>query len=192
MSRRRTVNLQRRHVLIGGGVLAGCLAVGVGPLAAPTLRPRKETESRHIALHNLHTGEYLEVEYRQDHAYVPAALVAIERVLRDFRSGEQHTIDPALMDYLVDVAAATGAEPRFSVISGYRSPQTNEQLRERSAGVAQQSLHLQGRAIDVRLLGVDSLRLATRAQTMSRGGVGYYRKSDFVHLDTGAFRTWRG
>ena len=96
------------------------------------------------------------------------------------------------MDHLVEVAHAVGAEPKFSVISGYRSPQTNAMLHERSAGVAQHSLHMDGRAIDVRISGVDCADLAARALDLRRGGVGYYRASDFVHLDTGAFRTWTG
>jgi uncharacterized protein YcbK (DUF882 family) len=96
------------------------------------------------------------------------------------------------MDYLYAVALNIGVEPVFSVISGYRSPQTNELLRERSGGVASHSLHMQGRAIDVRLAGVACADLAEHAQDLTRGGVGYYRASDFVHLDTGAHRTWRG
>jgi uncharacterized protein YcbK (DUF882 family) len=96
------------------------------------------------------------------------------------------------MDYLVQVAHAAGVDPAFSVISGYRSPQTNARLHEQSRGVAQHSLHIEGRAIDVRITGVDCAALAAHALDLKRGGVGYYRASDFVHLDTGAFRTWRG
>jgi uncharacterized protein YcbK (DUF882 family) len=96
------------------------------------------------------------------------------------------------MDYLVEVAHTVGAEPSFSVISGYRSPQTNAVLHEKSAGVALHSLHMEGRAIDVRLTGIDCANLAGRAEALQRGGVGYYRSSNFVHLDTGVFRTWKG
>jgi uncharacterized protein YcbK (DUF882 family) len=113
-------------------------------------------------------------------------------LLRDFRTGEQHAIDPKLMDYLVDVAGCVGAAPEFSVISGYRSPQTNERLHARSQGVAKNSLHMEGRAIDVRLPKIDCAALAACALDLARGGVGYYRTSDFVHLDTGRYRTWRG
>jgi uncharacterized protein YcbK (DUF882 family) len=140
----------------------------------------------------LHTGEQLESEYFRGGAYIPDALAAVQVLLRDFRNDQQHVIDPKLMDYLYDVARRMGVDPVFSVISGYRSPQTNAQLRERSGGVAQHSLHLEGRAVDVRLAGVDCADLAGRALELARGGVGYYRKSDFVHLDTGAFRTWKG
>jgi uncharacterized protein YcbK (DUF882 family) len=148
--------------------------------------------ARRIALTNLHTEERLEVEYFRDEVYSPKALAALAVLLRDFRSGEQHTIDPKLMDYLVDVADQIGVPPAFAVISGYRSPETNERLHERSSGVSQHSLHMQGRAIDVRMGGVDCQDLAARAEGLKRGGVGFYRGSNFVHLDTGAFRTWRG
>jgi uncharacterized protein YcbK (DUF882 family) len=90
------------------------------------------------------------------------------------------------------VAHTLGVRPAFSVISGYRSPQTNAQLHERSSGVSSHSLHMEGRAIDVRLTGVACADLAQHALDMQRGGVGYYRQSDFVHLDTGRFRTWKG
>jgi uncharacterized protein YcbK (DUF882 family) len=113
-------------------------------------------------------------------------------LLRDFRTGERHAIDPDLMDYLVQVAHRAGADPAFSVISGYRSPQTNARLCEQSSGVARHSLHIEGRAIDVRINGVDCADLAAHALELQRGGVGYYRASNFVHLDTGAFRTWKG
>ena len=181
------MNSRRRQVL---GVLAGAAALWstsrAASAAAPTVAPRR------IALLNLHTGERLDIEYFRDGAYAPEALAAIEVLLRDFRNGEKHVIDPKLMDYLVDVAEKLGAPPVFSVISGYRSPETNERLHERSSGVSQRSLHMQGRAIDVRMSGVDCADLAARAQDLTRGGVGYYRASNFVHLDTGAFRTWRG
>jgi uncharacterized protein YcbK (DUF882 family) len=147
---------------------------------------------RRISLKNLHTGEELETEFFRGGDYVRDSFAAIQVLLRDFRNDERHAIDPTLMDYLFDVAQHLGVEPVFSVISGYRSPQTNAQLRERSSGVARHSLHLEGRAIDVRMAGVDCTRLAGCALDLTRGGVGYYRASDFVHLDTGAFRTWKG
>jgi uncharacterized protein YcbK (DUF882 family) len=151
-----------------------------------------ERAPRGIALLNLHTDERLEIVYFRDGAYVADAFAALARLLRDFRTGEQHAIDPKLMDYLVEVADSAGVPPEFSVISGYRSPQTNGRLRERSQGVAKNSLHMQGRAIDVRLRRIDCSNLAARALDLSRGGVGYYRAEDFVHLDTGAYRSWRG
>jgi uncharacterized protein YcbK (DUF882 family) len=185
----------RRRMLQAGGALAGISAVGLVGQASSLVGQARSEESaaaRRIALLSLHTGEHLDIEYFRDGNYVPEALTSIEGLLRDFRTGDRHAIDPKLMDYLVDVAHLLGLDPLFSVISGYRSPQTNARLRERSTGVAQHSLHLEGRAIDVRLAGVDCAGLAAQALGLKRGGVGYYRASDFVHLDTGAFRTWKG
>ena len=195
----------RRRVLKAGGALAGVSAAGLlaRPAGSRAVRTGADTPSRpdfgrpaetpkRIALLNLHTEERLEIEYFRDGVYLPHALSAIEVLLRDFRTGERHAIDPSLMDYLLRVAHTVGVDPAFSVISGYRSPQTNARLREQSTGVAQHSLHIEGRAIDVRMSGVDCADLAARALDLKRGGVGYYRASDFVHLDTGAFRTWKG
>jgi len=181
----------RRRILKAGGILAAWPALALWPRWSRGGQVAADRQQR-IALRNLHTGERLEVEYLRDAAYLPDAFEAIARLLRDFRTGEQHAIDPALMDYLVAVAAAIGAPPEFGVISGYRSPQTNEQLHARSSGVSTHSLHMQGRAIDVRIAKVDCADLAACAQGLQRGGVGYYRSSDFVHLDTGNFRSWRG
>jgi uncharacterized protein YcbK (DUF882 family) len=182
------VNWSRRRTLTAGTALLGLSTAALWSRRAPasTGTPRR------IALINLHTGEKLEVEYFRDAAYVPDALAKIAELLRDFRNGEQHGIDPKLMDYLVDVADRAGAQAEFSVISGYRSPETNERLHAKSSGVSQHSLHMQGRAIDVRIAKLDCADLAARALELERGGVGFYRASNFVHLDTGAFRTWRG
>jgi uncharacterized protein YcbK (DUF882 family) len=203
----------RRRVLRAGGALAGISAASLlvgtarsyeaaaGQDAAAHLDPTGHPTAagdqgiaapRRISLLNLHTDEHLEIEYFRAGAYVPAAMSAIEVLLRDFRNGERHAMDPHLMDYLVEVAHTLGVDPAFNVISGYRSPQTNASLREHSTGVAQHSLHMEGRAIDVRMKGIDCASLAAHAVDMKRGGVGYYRASDFVHLDTGAFRTWKG
>jgi uncharacterized protein YcbK (DUF882 family) len=184
----------RRRVLQVGGTVAGGLLAGVfgSASAGSGDAAGAGATAKRLSLRNLHTGEKLDVEFYRANAYVPDALTSIQKVLRDFRNNEQHVIDPKLMDYLYDVAHAIGVEPVFSVISGYRSPQTNAQLHERSSGVSSHSLHMEGRAIDVRLAGVNCADLADHALAMQRGGVGYYRQSDFVHLDTGRFRTWKG
>jgi uncharacterized protein YcbK (DUF882 family) len=190
--------ISRRHMLAAAAALSGSALSSAAALwphdltGAPATPGSPDAAARRIALTNLHTGERLDIEYFRDGSYLPEALAALEVLLRDFRNDSRHAIDPKLMDYLVDVAAQIGAPPAYSVISGYRSPETNERLHERSSGVSQRSLHMQGRAIDVRMSGVDCRDLAARAESMQRGGVGYYRASNFVHLDTGAFRTWRG
>jgi uncharacterized protein YcbK (DUF882 family) len=177
--------MRRRELLIVGafGAAAGMLKSAVS-LAGE--------DSRGITLTNLHTDEHLSIDYFRGGAYDRDALAKLEVLLRDFRNGERHEIDPKLMDYLVAVAKSAGREPKYSVISGYRSPETNASLHARSNGVSEHSLHMQGRAIDVRMAGIDCRELAAKAIELKRGGVGYYRASDFVHLDTGAFRTWRG
>jgi uncharacterized protein YcbK (DUF882 family) len=185
--------ITRRSMLAGTAALSGTAVLGGAATLWPqTVLGATDAAARRIALTNLHTGEHLDIEYFRDGSYAPDALAALEGLLRDFRNGEKHAIDPKLMDYLVDVATQIGVPPAYSVISGYRSPETNERLHERSSGVSQHSLHMQGRAIDVRMRGVDCQDLAARAESLKRGGVGYYRASNFVHLDTGAFRTWRG
>ena len=191
----------RRRVLQAGGTLAGGILAGVsGTVSAESGEAPRSREaagsgagtSKRIALQNIHTSEKVDLEFYRGDGYVPDALTSIQKVLRDWRNNDQHPIDPKLMDYLYDVAHTIDVAPVFSVISGYRSPQTNAQLHERSSGVASHSLHMEGRAIDVRLAGVNCADLAQHALGMQRGGVGYYRQSDFVHLDTGRFRTWKG
>ena len=187
------MSYSRRRVLAVGARLAAACATSL--VAGGAVRAAGSAEppgARRIALRNLHTPDSLDIEFSRDGVYRPEALAAIQTLLRDYRTGEQHPIDPALLDYLYDVARAARADPVFSVISGYRSARTNQMLHERSSGVASRSLHMEGRAIDVRLAGVNCADLAEKALGMQRGGVGYYRQSDFVHLDTGRFRTWRG
>lgn len=168
-------------------------------LAAPVIFAARYSEpveaasvSRQIAFFNTHTNETLEITYYSAGEYRLDALEKLNFVLRDHRTGDVGRMDPALFDQLVDVAHATGVDPRFDVISGFRSAASNELLREHSNGVARRSLHLDGKAIDVRLKGVNCARLCEAALDLSRGGVGFYGKSDFVHLDTGRVRHWRG
>jgi uncharacterized protein YcbK (DUF882 family) len=145
-----------------------------------------------IELYNTHTRETVKVTFRDATGFLPDALAKLDHVLRDHRSGESHAMDPNLYALLVDVAAEAGAEPRYEIISGYRSPASNEKLRSAGGGQAKQSQHLEGRAIDVRLKGVPSAKLRDVAIALKRGGVGYYERSDFVHLDTARVRYWTG
>jgi uncharacterized protein YcbK (DUF882 family) len=145
-----------------------------------------------IELHNTHTGERLKVTFRDANGFVPAALDQLENILGDHRSGEHHAMDPQLFVLLADLAAAAGVEPSYEIISGYRSSATNEKLRANGGGQAKNSQHIQGKAIDVRLHGVTTARLRDLALGLKRGGVGYYPKSDFVHVDTARVRYWEG
>lgn len=144
---------------------------------------------RSISFYHTHTGERLSVVYFEHGDYVPAALASINSLLRDFRTGDAAEIDPRLFDALYALNLACGAGT-FEIISAFRSPHTNAMLRSRSHGVAKNSLHTRGRAIDVRLAGCDTRRLRDAAIALGAGGVGYYAASDFVHLDTGRVRTW--
>jgi len=147
-------------------------------------------EPREVSFIHTHTHERLSITYFAGGSYDADSLAALNWFLRDHRTGDQHAIDPALFDTLHDLRTATGTASPFQVISGYRSPGTNSMLHERSAGVASGSLHLQGRAIDVRLADVSAAALRDAAIRLRRGGVGYYASSGFVHIDTGRFRTW--
>ena len=145
---------------------------------------------RKIAVHNLHTGESLDEVFWEGGRYVDDALSAVNHVLRDFRTGEVHAIDPRLLDLLDTLAKKTEAATPFQVVSGYRSPRTNARLHRESHGVAEHSLHMKGMAIDIRLAGVDLSRLHQAALSLGAGGVGYYPASDFVHVDVGPVRSW--
>jgi uncharacterized protein YcbK (DUF882 family) len=114
----------------------------------------------------------------------------IKMFLRDFRTGDVHSIDPKILDILTKIQSVTGSQGTIEVISGYRSPQTNKLLSRSSRGVAGKSLHMKGRAVDIRITDLSTPQLRDTAVAMRTGGVGYYAASDFVHLDTGPFRTW--
>ena len=165
-----------------------------GAMAAAAVAPGRllagPKEERFLSFVHTHTHERLTVPYFADGAYLPEGLSTLSVFLRDFRTGDEHPIDPALYDILNDLRLATGTKSPFHVISAYRSPRTNSLLRENGRGVAKGSLHLQGRAIDVRLADVASTSLRDAAVELQRGGVGYYRGPDFVHVDTGRVRRW--
>ncbi len=173
----------RRKFLVGAG--AALLAPASPALAALG-------SSRSVALDNLHTGEKLLIEYWQQGRYVQDALAQVNHVLRDFRSGDVHPIDPRLLDLLALLRQNLETSVPFGVISGYRSPATNARLRGENAhsGVATKSLHMQGMAIDIRVPGRRLASLRDTALALKAGGVGYYPASDFVHVDVGRVRRW--
>ena len=151
-----------------------------------------ETEPRGLAFRNLHTGESVDVVYRADGQLDYGALREIDWVLRDFRTGEARRVDHRLLDLLWRLRAALDTTEPYEVISGYRSPKTNAMLHARSDGVASNSQHMQGKAVDVRLEGVDLRNLRRAALDVSAGGVGYYPVSNFVHVDVARVRQWVG
>jgi uncharacterized protein YcbK (DUF882 family) len=167
----------------------------VGSLGAATLLPfagraAANQPAHRLSFYHIHTGEKLTVTYREHGELVPAALSEINRYLRDFRTEQVHDIDVELLDALHGLYTAFDARGNFEVISGYRSPRTNAALRHATTGVAENSLHIQGRAIDVRLTSAKTAALRDAALALKAGGVGYYPESNFVHVDTGNVRSW--
>lgn len=148
---------------------------------------------RSLKLFNTHTNETVNVVFKRGNEFDAAALTSLNHLLRDHRNGETHEIDPRLFDQLHDLAAAAKCAPHYEIISGFRSQESNDKMSAKpGSGVAKKSLHMQGRALDVRLKGCSSAALRDLALEAKQGGVGYYQHSDFVHIDTGAFRTWAG
>jgi uncharacterized protein YcbK (DUF882 family) len=197
----------RRQVLFGFGAAAAAIAVPSlvageslkrSALAAPSVILPKSTASlaadgiRRVALHNLHTGDKFDEVYWEKGAYVPDALAAAQHALRDWRNGEEHFMDPRLFDALNGISGKLDASQPFQIISGYRSPETNAMMHARSSGVASNSQHMQGKASDVRVQGVELVTLHKAALAQKAGGVGFYPVSNFVHVDVARVRTWTG
>lgn len=178
-------NRHRRWIL--KATLCACAAFGVSPSHA---HATTSASVRRLSFDNLHTGERLSTVYWADGAYLSEASRQINWLLRDFRANDVHPIDPTLLDLLYALAALLPTHSPYQVISGYRSPATNAMLAAASDGVAAHSLHTQGMAIDVRVPGVVLARLRDRAKGLRGGGVGYYPRSDFVHIDVGRVRCW--
>ena len=178
----------RRRVLRGLGGLA-LLAAVPGSLRAGVLSAEGQRD-RELAFDCLHTGESGRLVYWSRGRYLPDALGEIDRLLRDHRSDDLLPIDPALLDLLHAVHQRLESRTPFQLISGYRSPATNEMLRRQGRGVARRSQHLLGKAVDVRLADRDTDQLRRAGLDLGRGGVGSYRAAGFVHLDTGRPRQW--
>jgi uncharacterized protein YcbK (DUF882 family) len=178
---------RRDFIKMGSGLLATCLLPSAGWSA---LSP--DNTRRTLSFYNTHTGERLSVCYFKNGAYCPQAMGRINHILRDHRTGDIKVMDPTLLDLLASVNRQLGCSTPFHIISGYRSPQTNARLRKQTTGVAKFSYHMLGRAIDIRLPGCDTRQLREVCLDLKGGGVGYYPRSDFVHVDTGTFRTWKG
>ena len=163
---------------------AGTSAASADPAASTAAGPRS------LRFVHTHTGESLTAAYFDGSAYDAASLSDVNHLLRDFRTGESHLMDPQLLDILYDLQVLADRDAPFEVISGYRSPATNAMLHRVSNGVAEHSQHLLGKAIDVRLSGYSTRQLSDHARALARGGVGFYASSNFVHIDTGRVRNW--
>lgn len=213
------MDLQRRHMFLGGlGVLtAGGASIGAKSLgewlstsdlkgpqtdldavqdpsdAEPASRSVWAKEDvRRAYVHNLHTGEMLNAVYFVNGRYVPGVLAAAKHILRDWRNGQQHFIDPHLFDLLHTLRGKIETNRPFQILSGYRSPATNAMLHAESDQVASRSQHLLGKALDITVEGVGLTHLHRAALSLRAGGVGYYPESGFVHVDVGRVREWTG
>jgi uncharacterized protein YcbK (DUF882 family) len=168
---------------------------GMANAQAPTptaLRTVSEEHQDHrLMLYNTHTAERIDIVYRQGEQYVPGALARLDYFLRDHQTNEVRHFDPRLYDILSELTASVGdPNGEIDIVCGYRTPSTNESLRAHTTGVAKNSLHIQAEAIDLRMPGIDTLKLRKAALALARGGVGYYPHSDFIHVDIGRVRQW--
>ena len=185
--------LDRRSFLgLGAATLGGVLIPALSSPASAAVFKNGVISggSRRLSFRNAHTGESFSGVYRVGNKYLPDAFRQINTVLRDFRTDQSYPMDPRVIDIIYTVHRMTGQNTPFEIISGYRSPKTNAMLRSNSSGVAKKSLHMEGRAIDLRMEGFSTRRLRDIASNLEAGGVGYYSRSNFVHIDSGDVRTW--
>jgi uncharacterized protein YcbK (DUF882 family) len=207
---------RRRFLVMGAGAAAAAgvaACAGLSQLSSPVARSAPQAtraaaatpavkplqtaalplgDFRRAHLHNLHTGETLDAVYWENGKYVPDALAEAMRVMRDWRNGEEHVMDPRLFDVLHGIKQKVGADQPFQLISGYRSPQTNSRLHAESGEVASHSQHMLGKASDIRIQGVELAHVRNAALSLKAGGVGFYPASNFVHVDVARVRTWTG
>lgn len=176
--------ISRRRLLLG----AGCL-MGASLLSFPAVASRSTT-GRELSFFNLNTGERVNASYWENGRYLNDGLAELNHIFRDYRRNEVFNIDRKLFDQLFLLQHKLGRKGEIQLISGYRSPATNRQKRQRSRGVAKHSYHTLGQAVDVRIPGVQLAHLRKAALNLKVGGVGYYPSDHFVHLDTGPVRSW--
>lgn len=168
-----------------------CLLAPLGTLAQSSTVAAEQPQEHRLRMFHTHTGERIDIIYRRGDTYLPDAIAKLDFLLRDFRTGDVHHFDPRLYDTLEELTISVGRPgAEIGIICGYRSPWTNEFLRSHTTGVAKNSLHIQAEAIDLRIPGVNTLKLRQAALALHRGGVGYYPHSDFIHVDTGRVRQW--
>ena len=180
--KRKTTSNRRQFILHALQLVSGLALAGpIESLASIAKQP--------MSFYHTHTGERFRMEYSCNGCN-PTDLKQLNNFLRDFRTGEVFPIDQALLDILYGIQQKSGSSGVIEIISGFRSPQTNKLLRSGSSGVAKKSLHMKGKALDIRLTDLETKDLQKTAISLRKGGVGYYAKSDFVHIDTGRFRTW--
>ena len=188
MSDHTAIRFSRRAMLKGGALSAAAFLFphrALASLGFPFLYPE-----RNLSFVNSHTGERLNTVYFNGGQYLPGALEKINNIMRDRFTDEVGEIDVHLLDLLHSLSMTLPVDAPFHIISGYRTPQSNDRLRQKSRGVAKKSYHLVGKAIDIRVPGYDTAYLRDAALRLKGGGVGFYSNSDFVHIDVGPVRHW--
>lgn len=179
------MNISRRQFLSRSAVLGAGLYLPGSAWASLTTEPE-----RSLSLYNTHTGESLKRVFWAEGAFIPESLAEINKLLRDHRTNDVAPIDPHLLTLLGNITQLVAPTDTLHVISGYRSPRSNQALAGQSNGVAKHSLHMDGKAIDIRMPGRDLAYLRDSALSLKQGGVGFYPSSQFVHVDTGRVRKW--
>lgn len=184
-SRRRFI----ARAIVGGTALVSGAALAIPPRDSLPDKPTSQMPRR-LHLINDHTKETLNVEYWQNGQYINNTLGQLHYLLRDHHTGKAALIDPRLYDFLYNIQGQFDTTEPIHVLSGYRTPETNAYLRKTSLGVARNSFHTKGRAVDIYIPGIDAKGIQKAARKLQLGGVGYYAKAGFVHLDTGYVRHW--
>ncbi|MBO0333993.1 DUF882 domain-containing protein [Sneathiella sp. CAU 1612] len=179
---------QARRLFLRNGIATLSTGIFLPSIARATAHHRKHEKK--LVLRNLHTGERLQSVFWVEGKFIPESLREINYLLRDFRTDEVAEIDPKLLVLIHRLHHKVDATRSAQIISGYRSPKTNASLRQNSSKVAKKSYHMKGMAIDLRIGGIDLKTLQKAAKSLKGGGVGYYPKSQFLHLDTGPVRYW--
>ncbi len=168
-----------------------CAALFVGTMHAANRNPAASAEQYRLRLYHLHTGEHIDVVYRVGDRYLPNAVAELDHFLRDHRTGDVKDYDLKEFDLLHDLMARLNdPDGTIDIVCGYRTPWSNNYLREHGHGVALHSEHMQAKAIDIRIPGVPTAKVRDAALALHRGGVGYYKQSNFVHVDVGPVRRW--
>jgi uncharacterized protein YcbK (DUF882 family) len=170
--------------------LAASSAAAIGFPEVSSATTKRNIFPRELTFKNTHTGEKASLTYFDQGQYVTQALQEVNRLFRDHRTGDVYPIDPNLLNILYKLQETLDVDKPFHIISGYRSPFSNNEMRNHSSGVAKNSLHMQGKAVDIRIEGITTRTIRDAAIALQQGGVGYYSSSDFVHIDTGLARYW--
>ena len=189
------VDFGKRHALLKNPLLisfVAALAFSFLPAArAAGAATPADSKPYRLRLYHLHTGEHLDVVYRVGDQYLPEGVAALDHFLRDHRTGDEKNYDIREFDLLHDLLAKLGRlDSEIDIVCGYRTPWSNNYLREHSNGVALHSQHMEAKAIDIRIPGIPTAQVRDAALYLKRGGVGYYAQSDFVHVDVGPVRRW--